>query len=545
MKSLPFGRYLLLEEIARGGMAVVYRAVLRDDAGFEKQVALKRMLRELSEDQEFITRFADEARIVSTLNHANIAQVFDFGQVGGEYFLAMELVNGPDLGTLLDSCLRQHHPVPIPTAVHIAAEMARGLGAAHGRLNERAEPAPVVHRDVSPQNVLISRAGAVKVVDFGIAKAAEKMLSTRTGTIMGKCRYMAPEQATGEPVDARADVFAAGSVLFEMLTGRPLFDGTSPSQVLRQVVVGPIPLPSSVNPDIPPELDEILLRALSRPLEQRHLGGSALARELEALLHRMAPDYSCDDLAGFIAALVPATPTPAPEVTLRASQGASVGAQTQRDAHTLQVTQDAALSDTVPASRKIAADTRDARTFDVGSGTTTTGDVHAAPTAILTEHPAEPATDPTTEPAEDPGATAGGGQRRLALVAVLLGIVGLLAGLGGRMALAPRAGADVGPTVTARVGSTLRHDRWTIGLQRLQQRERRLLLELTVMPAERARPVGDWFNLVEGGRLRPPLAWSRDQQRLTLLFELSPSPPVLLRFAPPRRPSIVAAIVRR
>jgi tRNA A-37 threonylcarbamoyl transferase component Bud32 len=298
---VPFGRYLLLELLAEGGMAQVYRAVLRETSGFEKQVALKRVRRELGEDPEFVARFVDEARIASTLSHGNVVQVFDFGRTeSGEHFLAMELVDGPDLGTLLAACREAGQPFPIPTATFVIAEVAQGLGAAHRRL-----PSPVVHRDVSPQNVLLSRSGEVKVVDFGIALAAEKALRTRTGLVLGKCRYMAPEQARGEALDARADVFATGAILFELLAGSSLFDGKTPEQVLEQVLAGPIPPLSSRNPEVPPALDEVLARALDRDRDRRPADGAALARELEGLLHRMAPEFTREDLAALIRVTVP------------------------------------------------------------------------------------------------------------------------------------------------------------------------------------------------------------------------------------------------
>lgn len=300
-----FGRYLLVEELAAGGMGQVYRAMLRGGPGFEKEVALKRVLRELGEDDEFVMRFGDEARIASTLSHGNIVQVFDFGEHEGEFYLAMEFVDGPDLGTLLQAAHRAQQPVPRPAALYIAAEFCRGLAAAHQRRDARGKPTPVVHRDVSPQNIIVSRAGEVKVTDFGIAKAADNALRTKTGMLMGKVRYMAPEQARAEGVDARADVFAAGCVLFEMLAGRPLFDGPTPESVLLAVVQSPIPRISQVATNVPDGLDAILERALDREREHRYADGAALARDLERLLHVIAPAFSRDDLAALVRALVP------------------------------------------------------------------------------------------------------------------------------------------------------------------------------------------------------------------------------------------------
>ncbi|MCA9670956.1 MAG: protein kinase, partial [Myxococcales bacterium] len=324
MDPTPFGRYQLIELLAQGGMAQVYRAVLRGGPGFEKHVALKRVIRELSQDPEFVARFADEAGIVSTLSHSNIVQVFDFGSVDGEYFLAMELIDGPDLGTVIEAASPQ--PLPLPVALYIGSAMSRGLGAAHGRVDQDGAAAPVVHRDVSPQNVLVSRAGEVKVVDFGIALAAEKALKTRTGMVLGKCRYMAPEQALGERVDARADVFATGAVLFEMLAGRPLFDGATPQQVIAQVVQGQIQAPSVFNSAVPASVDQICLKALALDRAQRHADCTALARDLERQLHTLAPGTSRDDLSQLLAHLAPRdrpASLPPEEVPTYVTDGAS------------------------------------------------------------------------------------------------------------------------------------------------------------------------------------------------------------------------------
>jgi len=541
VKSLPFGRYLLLDELARGGMAVVYRAVLRDSSGFEKQVALKRVLRELGQDPEFVTRFTDEARIVSTLNHSNIAQVFDFGQVDGEHFLAMELVDGPDLGTLLTACVEARHPVPIPTAVYVVAEMARGLGAAHTRCDEQGQPAPVIHRDVSPQNLLISRAGAVKVVDFGIAKAAEKELKTRAGMIMGKCRYMSPEQAAGEVVDQRTDVFATGSVLFETLTGRPLFDGTTASQVLREVVTASIPLASRINPEIPPELDEILGHALARDLDARYVDSNAMARELEALLHRMAPDYSCDDLARFVQVLVPprlppeavATqpgPDPFCDTLLTGSNQAQSGTPPA-----------AGLDTTLPPLGPVFTDQETHLldtpvTFEMGSlpeerpaPATSKGTSRTTGTAMV-----DGATPDTGEPESDARPTT----RGYWIAAVLLGLLALGLGLGARVLTRPETRSR-----PLSVGRPLRHRSFALGLQAVTARQGKILLRLEIHPGN--PQAAAWLALVVDGEAHPPLCWipdSSDPTHLNLLFVRSPGSPLVLRFAPPGGSPILARV---
>jgi serine/threonine protein kinase len=315
VSAKTFGRYLLVELLAQGGMGQVFRAILRGGPGFEKQVALKRILKELCNDSEFVTRFGDEARIASTLSHGNIVQVFDFGEIDGEYYLTMEYIDGPDLGTLLEAAARQGERLPIPVALAVAADICRGLGAAHLRKDQSGRPQPVVHRDISPPNVLISRGGEVKVTDFGIAKAADKAMRTQTGMIMGKCRYMSPEQASGEKVDASTDTFAAGILLFEMLIGRPLFDGDTVEEVLHHVLLSPIPRLLDMRPDAPAELDTILARALDRTIDARYADGTQMARDLERLLHTSAPDYSRDDLVALIERLLPREPNSAQQKT--------------------------------------------------------------------------------------------------------------------------------------------------------------------------------------------------------------------------------------
>lgn len=300
-----FGRYHLIEKLAEGGMGYVYLAALRSETGFEKRVALKRVLKEIGQDEEFLGRFFDEAQIASTLSHGNIVQVFDFGEIEGEYFLAMEYVDGPDLQTLLDVARRTRQPIPIPTALYIASELCKGLGAAHQCRDSEGRPTPITHRDISPQNVLLSRSGDVKVTDFGIAKTAEKHMKTKTGMLIGKVRYMSPEQASAQPVDVRTDVFAAGCVLFEMISGRTLFDGQSPEEIIIKVMESPIPKLSDITPLAPQALDPILEKALNRDKDNRYQNGALFGRDLEQLLHSIAPIFSNENLASYVSALCP------------------------------------------------------------------------------------------------------------------------------------------------------------------------------------------------------------------------------------------------
>jgi serine/threonine protein kinase len=297
-----FGKYVLTDRIATGGMAEVYRAVLRGAAGFEKTVAIKRILPVFHDEAEFVALFQDEARIASTLSHANIAQVFDFGEVDGSYYLAMELVEGLDLAQLCLRLCKAGRTLPMAASVFVVAEAARGLAYAHDKRGPNGSLLGIVHRDVSPQNLLLSFAGEVKVVDFGIAKAAGKVHKTATGVRMGKLRYMSPEHVAGEAIDARADVFALGVILHELLTGEPIFP-ESATELAHAISATPIPPPSAKVAAIPAALDEIVLRALAKSREQRYGKASELSRDLAKFLGQHAPDFTREDLAALVGEL--------------------------------------------------------------------------------------------------------------------------------------------------------------------------------------------------------------------------------------------------
>ena len=310
MDPVAFGRYLLVERIAQGGMAEVFRAVIQGPAGVEKTIALKRILPQLDGAAEFTAMFIDEARIASSLTHVNIAQVFEFGQVGNAYYLSMELVEGVDLGRLHDAAKRRGMRLPLPIVAYLVAEAARGLAYAHDKRGGNGTPLGIVHRDVSPQNVLVSYAGEVKIADFGIAKAINKLHKTESGAVMGKLRYMSPEQITGEPLDGRSDLFSLGVVLHELCTGRTLFDGDNPGRVADQVKAADAPAPSTVQPDVPAELDRICAKALARARDARYERASDLARDLQRFVTEKAPGMTREDVGALVGELVP---RPAPD----------------------------------------------------------------------------------------------------------------------------------------------------------------------------------------------------------------------------------------
>lgn len=283
--SERYGEYELLRLIATGGMAEIYLARHDGVAGLSRMVVVKRMLPQLAVRQDFVRMFLDEARLAAKLNHPNIVQVFNLGEVDQSYYIAMDFVDGPHLGALFAHSLRQRAPLPVELCVQIVARAADGLHYAH-EVHDPVTGAAltIVHRDISPQNVLVSRYGDVKVTDFGVAKASTQQTKTRTGIIKGKVAYMSPEQCLGESVDRRTDVFALGIVLYELLTRRRLFREKSDLLIMQKITSETVAPPSSVNKDIDAELDAICAKALARKREERFQSASELAEALDAWL---------------------------------------------------------------------------------------------------------------------------------------------------------------------------------------------------------------------------------------------------------------------
>ncbi|MCC7111611.1 MAG: serine/threonine protein kinase, partial [Deltaproteobacteria bacterium] len=283
--SERYGDYELLRLIATGGMAEIYLARHDGGAGLSRTVVVKRMLPQLAVRPDFVRMFLDEARLAAKLNHPNIVQVFNLGEVAQSDYIAMEFVDGPHLGALFALSLRQRAPLPIEQCVHVVARAADGLHYAHD-VHDPATGAPLnlVHRDISPQNLLVSRDGDVKVTDFGVAKASTQQSKTRTGIIKGKVAYMSPEQCLGESVDRRTDVFALGIVLYELLTRRRLFRDKSDLLIMQKITSETVPAPSTVNKDIDAELDAICAKALTRRREERFSSAGELAEALDAWL---------------------------------------------------------------------------------------------------------------------------------------------------------------------------------------------------------------------------------------------------------------------
>src|SRR6185503_9065182 len=280
-----FGKYSLIRKIGTGGMAEVFLARTTVAQGLNKTLVIKKIHGAYARSRPFVAMFVDEAKIALGLNHPNIIQVFDFGAVGDTYFLAMEYVEGMDLLRLLQEAAKARLRLPYGLSAYIVQQMSKGLDYAHRKTDEFGEPLGIVHRDISPQNILLSWDGGVKIVDFGIARARD--VHEEQGVIKGKFAYMSPEQARGDLVDCRSDVFAAGIVLFELACARPLFHGKG-KEALEMVKAGTIPRPRDFAPDMPEALERIIQRALAFRRGARF----ATARDLQHELGRFQLAWS-------------------------------------------------------------------------------------------------------------------------------------------------------------------------------------------------------------------------------------------------------------
>ncbi len=306
----PFGKYVLMERIAIGGMAEIFRARLR--SGGAEDICIKRILPHYSEDDAFVNMFIDEASIAAKLQHENIVQIYDFDTVEGCYYIAMELINGRDLKQTLEMCAERQTIIPPPVVMVITQGLARSLQYAHTK-EVNGEPLNIVHRDVSPHNVMLSFEGDIKLTDFGIAKAASRLTTTRAGTVKGKCAYMSPEQARGKTLDGRSDIFSVGILMYEMLTGQRLFTGESDFDILTKVLKEPITPPSQILPGLDPEIDRICMKALERDRDLRYGSCAALDRDAEAWIKRQVGPARNAGLDRFLKALFGLSGDPLPK----------------------------------------------------------------------------------------------------------------------------------------------------------------------------------------------------------------------------------------
>jgi Protein kinase domain len=297
--TADYGRYSLLESVATGGMAEVFRAKRKGVEGFEKIVAVKRILPHLSSNKDFVEMFIAEAKMVASLSHPNIVQIFDLGKIDETYYIAMEFVEGKDLRTILTRARTRNTLPAVDLAALIAARLSAALEYAHRHRDSEGRELRIVHRDVSPQNILISDEGEVKLVDFGIAKAATKASHTDTGSLRGKLLYMSPEQAWGKPLDKRSDLFALGAVFFEILTGHLLFSASSEMSILERVREARFVQPSSLNPAVPIELEAVVMRLLNKNPLERYQDASEVLLDLDSYLRRR-PAVGSGDLARYV-----------------------------------------------------------------------------------------------------------------------------------------------------------------------------------------------------------------------------------------------------
>ena len=283
--KIPFGKYYLTEKIATGGMAELFRAKRIGVAGFEKLLVIKKILPHLSLHEEFVSMFINEAKIAAQLSHTNIAQIFDLGKIEDSYYIAMEYVWGKDLKAVLKKGKEKKLPVSMEHALQIVSKACAALDYAHKKKDLKGQELNLIHRDVSPQNILVSSDGDVKIVDFGIAKAASKTSDTRTGVLKGKIAYMSPEQAWGRPIDRRSDIFSLGIVLYELLTGEMLFKGDTDLNTLERVREAKVIPPTRINKEIPKEIENILLKALAKEPKERYQHASEMQNDLETYIH--------------------------------------------------------------------------------------------------------------------------------------------------------------------------------------------------------------------------------------------------------------------
>jgi serine/threonine protein kinase len=293
------GRYCVLKHLASGGMADVLLARADGIEGFERHVVLKRIKSEHAKDHRFIQMFLDEARVAAGLHHQNIVQVYDIGEESGGYFFAMEYIHGEDLRKLLSAVSKARTHMPLGLVCSIVSAAAAGLHYAHERRDSK-KALNIVHRDVSPSNILIGYDGAVKVVDFGIAKAAMRQVETRSGSLKGKVSYMSPEQCKGEDIDRRSDVYALGVLLYELATTTRLFKGDNDYLVMDAIVNGKAPLPRVRRPDLPNELSTIIMRAISVDKNRRYATADELRTALDQFAIKNGLAASTSALAGYM-----------------------------------------------------------------------------------------------------------------------------------------------------------------------------------------------------------------------------------------------------
>jgi serine/threonine protein kinase len=301
-KPIRFGKYLILDKIATGGMAELFRAKITSVEGFEKLVAIKKILPNLTQDSNLVNMFIDEAKLAAMLTHQNIVQIYDLGSMEGAYFIAMEYIHGKDLRVLSNKSKDKGLPLPLEYALYITSRICSGLDYSHNLKDFQGNPLKLIHRDISPQNILVTYEGEVKIVDFGIAKAARKSADTREGLIKGKVAYMSPEQASGKTIDHRSDIFSTGILLYEMITGARMFTGDD-VKILDKVRKADFQTAETIVPDLPTEITEILRRALAKAPSRRYKSCVAMLADLEECLSSFTVRPRAEGLSHYMKAL--------------------------------------------------------------------------------------------------------------------------------------------------------------------------------------------------------------------------------------------------
>ena len=294
------GRYTLLERIASGGMAEIFRASSEGSDGIEHVVAIKRILPENARNNEFMTMFLNEARIAATLRHPNVIQAFDFGSENGSYYLAMEYLHGLDTRRIVQSLALAGKKLPLEIAIASAIGICTGLQYVHDKHDKNGRALGLVHRDVSPQNIFLTTSGGVKLVDFGVAKAVHRVSDTLSGTIKGKVTYMSPEQVRAERLDRRSDLFSLSIVLWELTVGRRLFEGVSEAMVMNAIDKLDAPAPSQMTPRYSPDLERIVMKGLARDRDRRYQSADELRGDLEAFAREQRLDVTPRTVASFV-----------------------------------------------------------------------------------------------------------------------------------------------------------------------------------------------------------------------------------------------------
>jgi serine/threonine protein kinase len=285
-QSGRFGKYQIFDMLAQGGMATLWRAKITGEQGFQKLVVIKKIHQHLASEKDLIASFIDEAKLAALLQHENIVSIYDFGNMDGSYYIAMEYLFGRDLSRISAKARVKNSPISLEHALYIMARVCAGLDYAHKLKDLHGTSLNIIHRDITPQNILITYEGTVKIVDFGIAKAAGKSTLTQMGIIKGKIAYMSPEQAQGIKIDARSDIFAAGILLYEMVTGRKLFTGQDTLQVLHKASCADFVPAENIAGNLPPEVYEILHKALARDPDQRYQTDAEMQSDIEDCMAR-------------------------------------------------------------------------------------------------------------------------------------------------------------------------------------------------------------------------------------------------------------------